>query len=144
MGDNGQGDVCTGARLLKNMSVDPSQRLRGIFIHDLQQVANHGTDPKWAGHHGELGIQPDALDDFDCGLNASEFAVEVGKRVFFFASYLDAAEIARQLKIIDDTAFQMVRRGFISDRRMGLCCHEEAMPQDETEELAVLEEEESH
>jgi len=128
-GDNGQGDLCTGARLLKNMSSDPLKRLRGVFIHDMHRVANHGVDPQWAGHHGELGILPDALDDFDCGLNASEFAAEVGSRAFFFENYLEAAEIVRRLDIIDDEAFQLVLRGFRSDLMTGFCCEGDVVPE---------------
>merc|ERR1719416_353592 len=106
-GDNGQGDVCTGGLLLKNLTDDPLQRLRGIFIHDMTGQAGHKDDPLWAGHRGELGITPDAFDAYACGLNASEFAAEVGSRVFFFQNFSEAASIARRLGIIDEVAEQV-------------------------------------
>lgn len=121
-GDNGQGDVCTGGLLLKNLTADPLRRLRGIFIHDMRSQARHRDDPKWAGHRDELGIQGDAFDKFSCGVSAAEFAAEIGHRVFFFENYLEAGQQVRSAGLIDEEGEKLVTRGFYRDRGAGFCC----------------------
>merc|ERR1712194_357199 len=87
--------------------------------------AGHGRDPVWAGHRGELGILEDALDQYDCGVNSTEFMAEIGHRVFIFDNYLQASSMVKEQGILDEGWTQFVREGYASDRRNGLCCEDD-------------------
>lgn len=124
-GDNGQGDLCTGAVLLANFT-GPTSPLRGVFIHDVSKATNHPGDSAWAGHRGEVGIMPHALDDFDCGMKSSEFTSLIGDKVFIFENYVEAADLAKKAGLIDSDDVASVRAGFDRDIRFGYCCEGDA------------------